>query len=242
MQENSNAKGDSAKSDKNSKRTPHAWLRWILVAGAILFVALLFGSVFIPNLTERVKFFTANALSLSVLVAIIVQVYIYRRQWQMMERQNDIAQQNMIYAQRAYVTITDGVVAFIVGEGDGRFRMRVKNSGNTPAYAVQVEAEVEVQENGVRKTQEEGPVTITQLGIIAPEHHYFCEVPRPYGERGPIRLYCRGMITYQDIFGEIRHTRFCLAQGRFNEQGLTQLIPCQTGNEAIDESEEKKAN
>lgn len=89
MQENNNPKGDSTKGDENGKRAPHTWLRWIFVAGGVFFVALLIGSIFIPNLTERVKFFTANVLSLSVLVAIIVQAYIYRRQWEMMREQRN---------------------------------------------------------------------------------------------------------------------------------------------------------
>lgn len=62
-------------------------LRGILLGGAVLLIVLLLISVFLPNLSERVKFFTVNALSLLVLLAIVVQTYIYRRQADTMEKQ-----------------------------------------------------------------------------------------------------------------------------------------------------------
>ncbi len=169
---NDKTANDSPNSDNNSGRAPDAKLWWIFVTGGILFVALLFGSIFIPNLTERVKFFTANALSLSVLVAIGVQAYIYRRQWEVMKTQADsmrdgleetrslvaqneravraaeqsseIAQQNMIYAQRANIGISNGE-AVRVG-ADILFRLKVENSGHTPAYDVQVVKWVDVKD------------------------------------------------------------------------------------------------
>src|SRR6266496_765401 len=62
-------------------------LRWVFIVGGVLAVVLLLVSIFHPYMTERVKFFTVNALSLLVLVAIVVQAIIYRRQWAVMEQQ-----------------------------------------------------------------------------------------------------------------------------------------------------------
>lgn len=62
-------------------------LRKIVILGGVFLVALLVVSVFLPHLSERVKFFTVNALSLLVLLAIVVQAYIYRRQWEAMQGQ-----------------------------------------------------------------------------------------------------------------------------------------------------------
>src|SRR5689334_6924184 len=59
----------------------------VLILGGILFGALLMVSVFAPNMSERIKFFTVNALSLLVLLAIAIQAFIYHQQREVMERQ-----------------------------------------------------------------------------------------------------------------------------------------------------------
>jgi hypothetical protein len=239
MPENDKANDDSSEGAKDRHRAPKANLYWILVAGGILFAALLAGSILIPNLTERVKFFTTNALSLCVLAAIAVQAYIYHRQWQMMEKQNDIAQQNMIYAQRAYVTIPDGVETN--GRPNSTFRLKVENSGNTPASTVEITGKVELRERWHETDLETVENLTTQrLGIIAPKHYHYFDIVRPDQsdeERqlwmaGKLRYYCFGSVHYQDFFGKARHTYFCLIVGKFNEQGLSELLPHTTGNEA----------
>ncbi len=82
----------------------------IVALGGILFAALLVVSVFAPNMSERIKFFTVNALSLLVLLAIVVQSFIYHRQRDVMERQlkaTEEAAEASYIAQRAYIGITD---------------------------------------------------------------------------------------------------------------------------------------
>lgn len=59
----------------------------VFVIGGVLLLALLLVSIFHPSMAERTKFFTVNALSLLVLVAIVTQAIIYRRQWAVMEKQ-----------------------------------------------------------------------------------------------------------------------------------------------------------
>lgn len=159
------AKSDSAKGDKNGNHAPYGDLHRILIAGGFLFAGLLFGSIFIPNLTERVKFFTVNALSLLVFVAIVVQAHIYRRQWEVMKTQEGIlerqakafeaqvvamqesmkiAQQTMIYAQRAYLAISERRI----DSPDQKylfFRLTIKNFGLTPASHVRIFATAEMR-------------------------------------------------------------------------------------------------
>jgi hypothetical protein len=67
-------------------------LRWIIFGGFVLFIILLLISIFLPYLTERLKFFTVNLLSLLVLVIIAIQALISRRQWGVMQEQTAIAQ------------------------------------------------------------------------------------------------------------------------------------------------------
>src|SRR5438094_6873661 len=86
MPQNDQTNQDSNRPNKKNDSSSHAGLWWILIAGGIFLVALLVLNIFLPNLTERVKFFTVNALSLLVVAIIAVQAYIYRRQWGAMER------------------------------------------------------------------------------------------------------------------------------------------------------------
>lgn len=67
-------------------------LRVIFTWGGLVLIALILVSVFAPHMTERIKFFTTNFLSLVVLVAILVQAYINRRQWESMDKQSDAMQ------------------------------------------------------------------------------------------------------------------------------------------------------
>lgn len=104
-------------------------LRWILsatLAGVLSLAALAF---FLPNMKERMKFFTDGTLSWLIFIVVGVQAYIYRRQWEVMERQwketqrgIESAEKNSIYAQRAYVTakIRD------TGERDNTLQFRLQ--------------------------------------------------------------------------------------------------------------------
>jgi|GEM_PF-3996892 len=65
-------------------------LRVVFVVGGVFLSVLLLISIFQPGMAERVKFFTVNALSLLVLMAIIVQVIVYRRQWEVMQEQRRV--------------------------------------------------------------------------------------------------------------------------------------------------------
>jgi hypothetical protein len=115
----------------------------VLFFGGILLAALLMVSVFAPNMSERIKFFTVNALSLLVLLAIAIQAFIYHQQREVMERQlkaTEQAAEASYIAQRAYIGVTGlrleskGIVTapLVVGETPTLF-VRWNNGGTTPA-------------------------------------------------------------------------------------------------------------
>jgi hypothetical protein len=142
-------------------RTKPSGLRLIIVAGCILTFTLLFISVYLPNLTARVKFFTVNFLSLLVLAAIAVQAYIYKRQWDAMQgqlsvmqelkditdRQSDkmqgqldainkqarIIEQELLRSHRPWVSLGGNPIvrAPLVSEGDGFYVDVIFNLRNT---------------------------------------------------------------------------------------------------------------
>jgi hypothetical protein len=254
MPQDDHANNDSSEANKKNNSASHAGLRWILITGIVLLLALLSLSIFHPNLSERVKFFTVNALSLLVLAAIAVQAYIYRRQWEAMqdslaetrkmveqneraveaaERSLEIAQENTVYAQRAYVSISKGSV-WVTEEG-GLFKMEIKNFGNTPANDVQIFSVAEVKEEP--PVLDMSSAKWTQVGLLAPQWYIERFVPtaseitteqRRLIANGSLKLFCSGVIQYQDFFGQTRHTKFCFYQ-RF---GSIRFGPCATGNEA----------
>jgi hypothetical protein len=151
MPEDGKANSNSDNADKNVNRAPQSAVWTIVAAGIVGVVVIGFVAILLPNMTERVKFFTTNALSILVLDVIVVQAYIYRKQWAAMqaslretrsiiaqnERAVEIAQQNMICAQRAYLSIALGSANFANG-GDADFVLRVENAGNTPANDVEM--------------------------------------------------------------------------------------------------------
>lgn len=100
MPENQEANSDTANpqnADKNPSHAAHTPQKFVAVGLRRIILATLVGlgiliavSIFLPNLKERVKFFSENALSLTVLAAIAVQTYINRKQWESMDRQVQI--------------------------------------------------------------------------------------------------------------------------------------------------------
>lgn len=117
MPENYQANGDPNKADSNDA---HAFKgdsllkvypigKRVALVGGIMLGTLLLGSIFIPNMTERIKFFTVNALSVLVLLAIAVQAYIYRKQWEAMDTQAG-TMQNQLKAMEDSLTETRKMV------------------------------------------------------------------------------------------------------------------------------------
>jgi fumarate reductase subunit D len=152
MPKNDEAKSNSDQSADNHRRAPQTGLWTIFAAAGIFIVVLLLLSIYLPYMSERIKFFTLNALSISVLAAIVVQAYIYRRQWETMERQGksmhgQLATMNrqadvmanqleaMAISERAYLSIENLSILPITTNvltitGD------IVNVGRTPAFEI----------------------------------------------------------------------------------------------------------
>jgi hypothetical protein len=250
-----NDKPDKANNNHRSARYNGLW--WIAIGGIICFLALLFGGIYHPNLTERVKFVTVNALSLLVLVVVAVQVLFNRRQWDVMKRQWEetqrgikSAEESSISAQRAYVVakIED------IGQRDStlQFRLRIENGGNTPANNVCVFFASELRESPpwdmaskqfleMPEKQISFDTSLShaeRLGVIAPNGSYQIvstpetsfKSPAEYQRfgYGELNFFCWGRIVYEDIFSQKRHTDFCFFQSQKKPFGY----PCEHGNKA----------
>jgi len=77
MNVNKNANSNA----KNSKDSPKdsGGLRWVLIGGGIAWAILLVIAIWHPGITTRVKFFSDSTLNLFIVLAVIAQVFIYRR-------------------------------------------------------------------------------------------------------------------------------------------------------------------
>lgn len=231
MPQNEQTSSDPNKADKNDERASHTGLGWIVLAGGILLLVLLFVSVYLPNLTERVKFFTVNALSLFVLVAIVVQAYIYRRQWDAMTEQAEIMRENlketrnMFYmANRAYFGIV-GVGLNDFGAGKlPNVVLKILDAGNTPAWKIRMHSRIDfTTEQLSYLTISDEVSTGIEMSPILPaktDREFTIEAPqgtRPLNEHqvlgvsvGALNMFVRGEVIYEDISGEDQTFPFCL--------------------------------
>ena len=229
MPQNNQPNGDAQNADNDDDGTRDTWLFWFVLAGAVLFLALLVVSVYLPNLTERVKFFTANALSLLVLVAIVVQVYINRRQWDSMREQADIMRENiretrdMFYmANRAYFGILGvGLNDFEAGKLP-TVVLKVLNAGNTPAWRIRMHSRIDFTTKQLtyltdanRPIAEMSPIlpakTDREFTIEAPAGTPALNQAQVLGVAlGAVKLFVRGELIYEDISGDDQVFPFCL--------------------------------
>lgn len=151
----------------------------------------------------------------------------------------EVTRQNMIYAQRAYVSIISGS-PMTFEEG---FDLTIMNSGNTPAMDVSVKYLMDVGH-----LPPELPVSGAgywdNAGVIAPkgDYHIATRLNREITdeerklletENEEFRLWCRGVIYYYDIFQGAKATdphctKFCLYQ----DLGSPTLRAWIDGNEA----------
>jgi preprotein translocase subunit SecG len=145
----------------------------------------------------------------------------------------EIAQDNMIYAQRAYVAIasveitsyaeaTRATITRVGGdpsdEDPSRLRLKIENSGNTPANNVEVFHRLEATESPPIPSKD--APHWKQVGLIAPHsfvYHYGDwvgdhEIDWEVFDHEGAGIYCWGVLRYQDIFEQIRHTIFSYVQ------------------------------
>jgi hypothetical protein len=162
------------------------------------------------------------------------QVHQAYKQVDLMKGSLEIARQTMINGQRAYVTVTRGEVAF---NGDNvKFALTIENSGATPANDITVRMAIEVGKYPPVPA-EDIPSFIRQgSGIIGPRQEHTISSQslklkpqvRAHLETKSMGLCCYGMISYEDIFKEIRNTKFCFLY----VPGKLDIGPCATGKKA----------
>jgi len=248
---------DQANDGQNNAR-PYGEMYWVYIIGTWSFVGLLLIAIFWPNMTERLKFFIGTLWVLVTAFAVIAQAVIYRKQWAIMENslsRSDTAieltkqsissnEKNSIYAQRAYVTAKIRSVTSVTKRLDTfLMRLRIENSGNTPANELVVIYGCGLGENppwektpdGLLIGNNPGPY-VTRLGVVAPKDSYqVIETPRigfdsiedfRAFEDGKLAFYCWGKVVYEDIFNEKRQTEFCFVQSVTYPNGY----PCEYGN------------
>lgn len=230
---------DSGKRSQN-KVFFRAGFYWIAAGAVILITVVIYYSRVFSTLEAQYTFIGQNVLNVLIIAAITVQALIYRRQWDSMQASLHQTEKSSIYAQRAYVT------AKIRGTGEGSFqlRLRIENSGNTPANDVWIYYGYGRREKPPHDETEK-PVVFSdefteteRVGLIAPNKSYHVirtpkvsPISREELRRwilGEIKFYCWGRIVYEDIFNRKWDSYFCFVVSQRHPHGY----PCQYGNSA----------
>jgi hypothetical protein len=193
MPETQETNSDQNRANDKKKWRPSAWL-WFALYGALVLTGLIVGGLFFTVGSDRVRFWTENLLTASILAAIIVQALIYRRQWKAMQdsltktrnlvAQNERAikaaednvktvEETAIYANRAYLRAD---YAMMRGSAGVRPYLRIENSGNTPANDVRLSYSCDFRDSPPYTDYGDGMVAYdvgfnhqAKVGLIAPK-------------------------------------------------------------------------
>jgi hypothetical protein len=106
-------------------------LRGVFITAVWALIFLVLVAKFWPNLPQRMSFFTGNLFNLIIAFAVIAQVAIYRKQWQIMREQ-------FVRTERAYV----GIKSFESPPREKNPIMKLHNIGKQPADSVGVEIQM----------------------------------------------------------------------------------------------------
>jgi len=123
----------SENSKQNSNDKPVMWAVLIAIVGVVILVIV--GRFFVVEHSEKIRFVTVNTLSLFVFLAIVVQAYIYRRQWEVMDGQLTAARQALQIGTRAYVGIHSVEVDLKTTK---RLFIKLENIGKVPAERITI--------------------------------------------------------------------------------------------------------
>jgi hypothetical protein len=111
MRQDNVAQNEHAK--HSTYNTPIVWAILLAVVGFTVLVVV--GRFLVNEHSERIKFVTVNSLSLFVLLAILVQAYIYGKEWRLMQR--GLAQTDkMIEAMQHGLSQTDQMIEKMQGQ------------------------------------------------------------------------------------------------------------------------------
>jgi hypothetical protein len=125
--------GDPDKTKNSSLRTAYTRFKLLpitwRISGAALLGVLILGAFarFLPDMKERMKFFTDAAFAWLVFVVVVVQSYIY-------SKQTDIMGASMVVSSQAYVCIRDISLDLV----EDRILIEVENLGRVPADSIDV--------------------------------------------------------------------------------------------------------
>lgn len=170
---------------------------------------------YISETSEAIKLWVESIFSLALVIVVIIQALIYFRQAKALDKSLEIARESMVYAQRAYVSVTD--VSLEGFPGGGVFHLKIENSGNTPAYDAEIFITGEMRDS--RPTPETAPQWERfALGLIGPRNPVVKTWPvtssreqAQLGSHFNPRLYCWGFIRYK-TFGKTPRLNFCVQQ------------------------------
>jgi len=133
-----------------------------VIISSIMFIVLVIVARYcVDEHSPRLTFFAANALSLSVLLAIIAQAFIYYGQMKAMVQQNE----NWTISERGYIGLRNLKIIGLREGGNVGIQAIFRNGGRTPAWNLKAHAIVTVgNEPGISKWQE--PMAAFRHGFI----------------------------------------------------------------------------
>ena len=230
---------DDSEVNQNIRFSRRLWIMigaWLLVGGSVLVWA---GFHYFTN-PDRSKFIAETVLSLLVLTAVALQVYIYQRQWGAMQAGLGLNRESMRYSQSAYITVKD-VMTIIEETGKPlEFIVRFVNSGTTPAYHCRVYTHVNNKPRPFRFTHEEAKnlegrlISKSILGANGEIFHQRLSTAPVVLTKDLLQtektmpIHFWGIVTYTDVFKRNRWTTFCYIRVPFTPQAEADT----EGNEA----------
>ena len=236
--EHNNENSDDPERRKNQNARA---ITLVVIAAAILFGILAFIAwYFVNEHSERIKFLTVNTLSLFVLMAIVIQAYIYWKQRGLMAQQSKAMQDSLVETRnliaqnerfsrinsRAYVFINTATLDAPINSGKYPLpKITVKNSGRSPAFKHRMRIEQAFLAGDALEDARKGvmpkmrPLNKKGLAIIGAGHTTDLHFVRgdwksPEDEAAAIKgeavFYMWGINVYEDIFGQEHFSKFSL--------------------------------
>lgn len=209
----------------NHNRPSNTKLRWIALGGGTLFTVLVLVSIFVPNMAERIKFFTGNFLNLLILCVVLVQALIYHEQWKTMDRQVRI----MGIAIEPRLRVTNVKVKDFKAGKLPVFIVSIINEGATDAKDVTLDIRVNLEEEDAFVIRWSNPQIVTIPA--GQERHYF--VPwRTSLPQERIDSFNKSVPLKVSGFFKLKETEqkdFCYRyypwEGK-RPKGVSQFVPC----------------
>lgn len=170
--------------------------------------------------SEEVTAWSTVALAIITFLLAMYTARLWKATEQLVKGAEDSAQRQL----RAYLTVVIGTATYQEAGKDIRFagRPRLINTGNTPAHKVSYRANAAILPVQLPRdfefplTQDSiggsviGPNQFTELQAVVDEFVLDSQVSDiKYGKDRVLHIW--GVVTYKDIFGEYRETRFCQA-------------------------------